>query len=276
MKKAFVKLHGCGNDYLFFSCSEGESPRDAPALARRLCPRHTGVGADGIVLLLPSTRAQARMRIFNADGSEAEMCGNAIRCAGKLLYESGRVRTPTMTIETRAGIRALRLFVEKGRVTRARVDMGPAALAAPPGAPVHTARFSLSVGDAAYPVTCVNTGNPHCVVFCREIEALPLSTLGPQFERHPFFPRGVNTEFVQVLGEREFAMRVWERGSGETLACGTGACAAVAAAVHRGLCQKNEEVTVALPGGRLTVQYTEESMFLTGPAAFVFRGEAEV
>lgn len=271
----FVKMHGCGNDYLYFDCFS--NPFEATAeLCGRLCDRHKGVGADGLVLIGPSGCADARMRMYNRDGSEGKMCGNAVRCVGKLLYESGIAPRERVTVETRSGVKTLTLLLEGGEVRGAAVEMGapewePSKIPADVPGP-RAVSVPLSVGGTAYQATLVSMGNPHCVVFCGDPNALPLQKLGPLFERHPDFPEGVNTEFVRVVGWNELLMRVWERGSGETLACGTGACAAAAAAVENGFCTGDEEVLVHLRGGDLRIRVTDEMITMTGNAVRVFEG----
>ncbi len=273
---SFTKMEGAGNDYIYFNCFE-QSIADPAALSAALSDRHFGIGGDGIVLICPSDKADARMRMFNADGSEGRMCGNAIRCVGKYLYETGIVPRQTMTIETLSGLRRLELQVEKGAVTSVTADMGPALLA-PAQIPVNlpgpaVVSRPVQIGEAEYSVTCLSMGNPHCVVFWPEaLKELPIEEIGPLFERNPLFPQGVNTEFVRVLGENRIQMRVWERGSGETLACGTGACAAAAASVLAGYCGKNTDISVQLLGGDLTVRWDGQTVWMTGPARTVFQG----
>ncbi len=274
----FVKMHGIGNDYIFFDCFEN-TLRDPSNLAVKLSDRHFSVGGDGIVLILPSARADAKMRMFNADGSEGKMCGNAVRCVGKYLYDVRGVRKKFLHIETASGVRTLEVVETDGTGREAlsfRVDMGR-----PEFLPARIpARFDgetvvsqpLTVGAETYLVTCLSMGNPHCVVFCGDVISLDLERVGPRFERHAAFPERVNTEFVRA--DRDgLTMRVWERGSGETLACGTGACAAAVAAVLNGYFSEGQPIEVRLKGGRLFICYTGETVFMTGPAAFSFRGE---
>ena len=276
MKKSFYKMHGIGNDYIYF---DGMLP-DPAAAAKRLSDRHFSVGGDGIVLILPSEIADAKMRMFNADGSEGRMCGNAIRCVGKYLYEVKKMEKNTLTVETLAGVKTLHLKVFDGVVRGVTADMGRAFLV-PKEIPTHfegdkIVNRPLIVGGETYNVTCVSMGNPHCVVFGKDPYEIELETLGPQFENHPAFPERVNTEFVEVLGRNELKMRVWERGSGETWACGTGACAAAIAAVLNGYADKGAEITVHLRGGDLVIRYTDETVFMTGPAEFAFEGTIEL
>lgn len=259
----FTKMQGLGNDYLYVY---GE-PKDPEALSRRLSDRHFGPGADGMIWISPSASADFRMRIFNADGSEARMCGNGIRCVGKYVYDKGHTDKTRLRIETLSGIKTLDLNLAGGRVKTVEVDMGRAAVSAP---------MVIEAEGAA--VTCipVDMGNPHAVIFTEDAENAPLLTLGPAIERHPAFPGGVNVEFVQVLAPDRLRMRVWERGSGVTLACGTGACASAAAAVSMGLCGAGETVSVRLDGGELQVRVEADGqVHMTGPAEFVYEGEIQ-
>ena len=275
----FVKMHGCGNDYIYVNCMEQRL--SAPeSLSVQLSDRHFGIGGDGLVLIEQSAVADARMRMFNLDGSEGNMCGNAIRCVAKLLYDGGIVTEKEITIETKSGLRTVRVTTQDGLVTKAEVNMGQA-IFEPERIPVQFAGSEmvaqpLTVNGREYTVTCVSMGNPHCVVFCDDPEALDLTQIGPEFEHHPAFPEQVNTEFVQVIDDHTLRMRVWERGSGETMACGTGACGSVAAAVKNGLCPPDTDITVHLNGGDLVIRYTDEAVMMTGEAVTVFRGEIEV
>jgi len=279
LKLKFTKMQGCGNDYIYINCFETDinSPE---SLSVYLSDRHYGVGSDGIVLILPSKKADARMRMFNLDGSEGRMCGNAIRCVGKYLYDNGMVKKKDMTIETLSGIKKLRLYTKNGLVSSVRVDMGRAELK-PENIPVNLEGKSLIsrkvlIGGKEYAITCVSMGNPHCVVFCKNVDELRLSETGPLFEYNPLFPDRVNTEFVQIVGENHIKIRVWERGSGETLACGTGACAAAVAAVLNGYCRKDEDILVQLAGGELIIRYTGDTVYMTGECKKVFEGEVEI
>ena len=279
MQKKFWKMHGIGNDYIYFDCFSWQ-PKDAAALAMRLSDRHFSVGGDGIVLILPSERADARMRMFNADGSEGKMCGNAIRCIGKFLYEVKGMQKPVLTVETLSGIKTLKMEAEGGVVRSVCVDMGAAEFA-PARIPAvfageRVVKAPLDVNGTQYRVTCVSMGNPHCITFVEDPYALDLEKIGPAFEHHPAFPERVNTEFVRVDGKNELTMRVWERGSGETWACGTGACAVAVAGVLNGCCEAGADITVHLRGGDLTIRYTPNAVFMTGPAAFAFTGEVEI
>ena len=275
----FAKMEGCGNDYIYFDCMrlDIENPE---GLSVRLSDRHQGIGGDGVVLILPSAVADARMRMFNLDGSEGKMCGNAIRCVGKYLYDHDIVRKLEMTIETLSGIKTLRLHKINGEVRQATVDMGPPELR-PPLIPVklggdRVVGRPVSVAGGEYAITCVSMGNPHCVVFGGNPDALELETLGPRFEHDPLFPERVNTEFIQVIGRNTLKMRVWERGSGETWACGTGACAAAVAAVENGFCDKDTDITVKLRGGDLVIRVADGTVYLTGGARTVFEGVVEI
>lgn len=276
MKLRFTKMHGCGNDYVYVNCFE-EEVKDPVSLSIAISDRHFGVGGDGLVLICPSDRADAKMRMFNADGSEGKMCGNAIRCVGKYLYDHGIVRKTTVTIETLSGIKTLELFLKDGKVDSAQVNMGPAILT-PSEIPVNlpgerAVAVPVKIAGEEHTITCVSMGNPHCIVFGGDPYELDLPKIGPLFENDPLFPERVNTEFIEVLDDHTLNMRVWERGSGETWACGTGACAAAVAAVLNGFCKKGKDISVRLRGGELTIRYTDEAVFMTGKATEVFHGE---
>ena len=276
MKLRFTKMHGCGNDYVYVNCFE-EEVKDPVSLSIAISDRHFGVGGDGLVLICPSDRADAKMRMFNADGSEGKMCGNAIRCVGKYLYDHGIVRKTTVTIETLSGIKTLALFLKDGKVDSAQVNMGPAILI-PSEIPVNlpgeqAVAVPVKIAGEEHTITCVSMGNPHCIVFGGDPYELDLPKIGPLFENDPLFPERVNTEFIEVLDDHTLNMRVWERGSGETWACGTGACAAAVAAVLNGFCKKGKDISVRLRGGELTIRYTGEAVFMTGKATEVFHGE---
>jgi len=272
----FTKMHGIGNDYLFINCFEEYVP-DPSRLALQMCREHTGVGADGIVLIEPGESAPFAMRIFNRDGSEAEMCGNAVRCIGKYVYERGLTHETEFTLGTKSGLREVKLNVLDGKVVEVTVDMGTPVLE-PEKIPVHLSgemvlRHRLQLMGQMWFITCVSMGNPHCVTFVRDPEVLDLPAIGPMFEHHPLFPRRANVEFVRVISRNILQMRVWERGSGETLACGTGACAALVAAVLCG--HSDRTVQMKLAGGNLTINWNADDnhVYQTGPAAFVFDGE---
>jgi len=228
MKLKFTKMHGCGNDYIYFNCFE-QQVADPEALSIRLSDRHFGIGGDGIVLICPSDVADAKMRMFNADGSEGKMCGNATRCIGKYMYEHGLISKPEMTLETLSGIKILKMTEQDGKIASVRVDMGKAILK-PSEIPTRyegdtAVSVPLTVDGTEYAVTCVSMGNPHCIVFVdQDVSTLDLPKIGPSFENHDMFPERINTEFIRVIDDHTLQMRVWERGSGETLACGTGAC----------------------------------------------------
>ena len=275
----FTKMHGIGNDYVYFDCVRGPVPENLEETAILLSDRHFGVGGDGIVLILPSQTCDFRMRMFNADGSEGKMCGNASRCVGKFVYERGLTDKTEVTLETLGGVKVLKLNVVDGTVTEVTVDMGKAAFKTeevPAIAPVEEmVNYPVEVDGREYRITCVSVGNPHCVIFgetpVREIE---LEKIGPKFENLPIFPERINTEFVRYIDETTLEMRVWERGSGETLACGTGASATVSAAVRNGFCKADTDITVKLIGGDLKIRYCSDgSVFMTGPATIVFDGE---
>ena len=282
MKLRFTKMHGIGNDYIYFNAFD-QMIDDPAALSVALSDRRKGVGGDGIILIGPSDIADAQMRIFNADGSEGMMCGNGIRCVGKFLYDKRLVppEKTTVTVDTASGVKTLWLTVKDGKVESARVDMG-AAILNPAEIPVmydgeKMVNAPLDVDGKTWNVTAVSMGNPHCVTFITDdVNALALEKIGPHFEHHPAFPERVNTEFIRVIDDHTLQMRVWERGSGETFACGTGACAAVAAACLNGYCQKGEDVTVRLRGGDLVINYTDETVMMTGPATTVFEGEIDI
>lgn len=273
----FTKMQGCGNDYIYVDCISNPPPRDPAGLSKVMSDRHFGVGADGLILICPSERADARMRMFNADGSEAEMCGNGIRCVAKYVYDHNLVRKPTLTIETGRGILTLELELGGGKVQRVTVDMGEPILEAAriptnlPGQPPINAQ--LDVAGRSLQVTCVSMGNPHCVTYVDETTDELVLGLGPKVEAHTVFPRRVNAEFVRVNRPDDVTMRVWERGSGETLACGTGACAVAVAGVLTGRSQRR--ITAHLPGGDLLLHWSENDnrVYMTGPAVEVFSGE---
>jgi diaminopimelate epimerase len=276
----FTKMHGIGNDYVYVSTHDQELPDDPAKLAVQVSDRHFGIGGDGLILIMPSNQADARMRMFNADGSESEMCGNGVRCVAKFIFDHGIARKPRVTVETGRGVLTLDLTIDGGTVSRVRVDMGKPILDAAaipttlPGQPPVNA--SLIVGDRTYEVTAVSTGNPHVVTYVDDCAAFPLETLGPLFEHHRAFPRRANVHIVEVLSRGEVRMRTWERGSGITLACGTGACAVCVAGVLTG--RTDPSLLAHLPGGDLELEWAggESSVFMTGPATEVFSGEWRV
>lgn len=276
MLKKFTKMHGAGNDYIYFDCLQEELEDPAEA-AVKLSDRHKGIGGDGIVMICKSDVADAKMRMFNADGSEGKMCGNAIRCVGKYLYDHKIVQKTDVDIETLSGIKHLKLFAEDGKVKLVRVDMGAASFD-PKSLPVllegEVIDRPVKVAGGEYRITCVSMGNPHCVVFA-DPDSTDVETLGRKFENDPLFPERVNTEFIKKIGKNALKMRVWERGSGETMACGTGACAAAAAACACGVCEYGQDVLVKLRGGDLII-HVGETVFMTGEAVTVFTGEVEL
>jgi len=278
----FTKMHGLGNDYLMIDAMGGAPPEaKLSTLARAMCDRHFGIGADGIILVLPSRAADFTMRIFNADGSEAEMCGNGIRLFAKFVYEREYTRERELSVDTLAGIIRPRLRVQGASVTRVRVDMGEPRLRRSQ-IPMkgkdqpQVVKERLRVSGTRYEMTAVSMGNPHCVIFVNDVDRVKLEEIGPAIERHNLFPRRTNVEFAQIVGEGEIKMRVWERGAGETLACGTGASAAVVAAVLNELTSRR--VTVRLRGGNLKVNWNPEDnhVFTEGPAAEVCTGETRL
>lgn len=279
MALPFAKMHGLGNTYVYLDLTQESADRNLnlPELARRVSDVHFGVGSDGLIAILPGQSGHFTMRMFNADGSEAEMCGNGIRCVGKYIYDHGLSKERLLHIDTGAGLRTLQLEVSGGRAVRARVDMGAPRLA-PEEIPMKTAQEApivderLQVGEVQFSVTAVSMGNPHCVIFCDEITDDLVLGVGPQIERHPRFPQKTNVEFVKDLGDGRLQMRVWERGSGETMACGTGACAVGVAAMLKGIA--HSEVHVELLGGELQIEWSQDGpVYMTGPATEVFVGE---
>ncbi len=276
----FTKMHGIGNDYIYVNCFE-EKVENPEAVSIYVSDRHKGIGSDGLVLIMPSDKADFRMRIFNADGSEAMMCGNATRCIGKYVYDKGLTDKTEITLETNSGIKYLTLFPENGKVEYVEVDMGKAVIV-PKEIPVMAEGESfisvpVEVGGIEYKITCVSMGNPHAVVYLDNIADLELEKMGPLFENHKLFPDRINTEFIEVLDNRTLNMRVWERGSGETFACGTGACASVVASVLNGYCRRDEEITVHLRGGDLKITYCGDgTVIMKGPAALICDGDVDV
>ena len=278
----FTKMHGCGNDYVYVDCTE-HMLANPSAAAIAVSDRHFGVGGDGLILICPSDKADFRMAMYNADGSEGSMCGNGIRCVAKFVYDKGLTDKTTLNIETKAGIKTLELTVENGKVSLVKVNMGMPdfrAEAVPvvglgrevPGLGEGVVGQTVTVAGKPWTMTCLSMGNPHAVVWVDDVASLPLEQIGPAFEHAPYFPDRVNTEFVQVLNDHEINMRVWERGSGETLACGTGACASVAACYLNG--RTGTQVMVHLRGGDLAVELGEDGcIYMTGPATTVFEGE---
>ena len=272
----FTKMNGCGNDYVYINgfVEKVENPKE---LAKKVSDRHFGIGSDGLILIVPSDKADFCMRMFNADGSEGEMCGNGIRCVAKYVYDHKMTDKTEISVETKAGIKYLDLMVEDEKVTKVKVDMGEPILE-PKKIPVRSEKKRvvnepIAVAEKTWNMTCVSMGNPHAVVFVEDTGSLEIEKYGPLFENHELFPNRTNTEFVQVLNRNEINMRVWERGSGETLACGTGTCASVVACILNGY--TDEKVLVHLLGGDLEIEYekTTNHVFMTGPAETVFEGE---
>jgi diaminopimelate epimerase len=285
-KLPFVKMHGCGNDYIYIVADRWR-PSDPAALARRLSDRRFGIGGDGLIMLCPSDDADVRMEMYNADGSRGEMCGNGIRCVARLCYEvAGSGKNP-IAVDTDCGIKTITLRLDSGRPVAATVDMGEPILDGREIPVAHDGRvieYPLEVAGRVHQITAVSMGNPHCVVFVDDnsifgLDDIEFARLGRQFEHHPFFPRRVNTEFILPLSRQRLKMRVWERGSGETLACGTGACAALVAAVLTG--RSDRAATIELRGGTLEIEWRERGaganhVFMTGEAVRVFEGEIEL
>ncbi len=275
----FTKMHGIGNDYIYVNCFD-QQVTEPEKLSVVLSDVRKGIGSDGLVLIMPSEKADFRMRIFNADGSEAMMCGNATRCIGKYVYEKGLTSKTDITLETNSGIKYLKLFVKDNKVELVRVDMGRAVLE-PENIPVNSGleRFvaqPVTAGDNEFSVTCVSMGNPHAVIFVEDVDCLDLERIGPSMENHPLFPNRINTEFIRVIDSHTLQMRVWERGSGETFACGTGACASAVAAVLNGYCDQDEEILIHLRGGDLRIVYNSDgTVLMTGPAAFICDGTVD-
>ncbi|WP_026760969.1 diaminopimelate epimerase [Selenomonas ruminantium] len=276
--KKFTKWQGCGNDFVLFDCLQDDI-EDYASVARKVCDRHYGVGADGILVVLPSAQADFRMRIFNTDGSEAEMCGNGIRCFARYLYDFGLTKETRFTVETGAGILVPEIVLEGGQVKGIKVDMGEPHLL---GEEIPVVGFdgskvidkSMSVDGQEYHFTAVSMGNPHCVIFVDDAENFPIYELGHKFETHELFPKKTNTEFVEVKDCQHVRMRVWERGAAVTLACGTGSCATVVAGILNGKLDREAATEVELDGGKLSIHWANDNhVFMTGPAELVFSGE---
>lgn len=272
----FTKMQGLGNDYVYVNCFR-ENVENPSEMAIKVSDRHFGIGSDGLILIKPSEVADFRMDMYNADGSQAEMCGNGIRCVAKYVYDYGLTDQTEISVETLAGIKYLKLQTADGKVSRITVNMGQPELV-PDKIPVQAdgdrvVDEPIVVNGVTYKMTCVSMGNPHCIVFVDDTADFPLEEIGPMFENHERFPKRVNTEFIQILNRNEVNMRVWERGSGETLACGTGACASAVACVLNGLTE--DEITLHLLGGDLSVRWDQEEnlVYMTGPATVVFDGE---
>lgn len=276
----FTKMQGIGNDYVYVNCFE-ETVADPERVSEIISDRHFGIGADGLVLIMPSDKADFRMRMFNADGSEGNMCGNATRCIGKFVYDNHLTDKTSITLETRSGIKKLTLYPENGKVKTVLVDMGKAVLK-PADIPMNVSGDTfinkpITVDGKEVFITAVSMGNPHAVTYVDDVDSLELEKIGPSFENHPLFPERVNTEFIKILDESTMQMRVWERGSGETWACGTGACAATAASVLNGYFPHDKEITVKLRGGDLFITYKSDgTVLMRGPTETVFTGEIDV
>ena len=278
-KISFLKMQSCGNDYIFIDNMDGKITCPE-SLAINFVDRHFGIGGDGITLIEKSEIADAKMRIFNKDGSEGAMAGNSIRCVAKYLYDNGFVKDKTVRIETLSGVKEMTLFTFNGKVSSVSVNMGRVTLEGkkiPSTLEGETVvGREIEVGGQKYSVTLVNVGNPHCVVFCDKVDAVDVANVGPLFENAPYFPERINAEFVRVVNDKTLKMRVWERGNGETLACGTGAAASVVAAVLGGYCRKDEDITVKVRGGDLIVRYnSDETVTLTGNTKLVYEGAIE-
>jgi diaminopimelate epimerase len=273
----FTKMHGLGNDYVYVDCVNGPPVKDPASVAIKVSDRHFGIGGDGLILICPSEVADARMRMFNADGSESEMCGNGLRCVAKFVHDHGIAKKPTLKLETGRGVLTVDLEVKDGKAERVRVNMGTPILKSAdipttlPGDPPVNATFAA--GGASYTGTCVSMGNPHVTIYVDDVKAVPLDAVGPGIEHAAVFPRRINAHFVQVHSSSEVTMRTWERGSGITLACGTGACAVCVAGVLTG--KTGRKLLAHLPGGDLELEWSEADgcVYMTGPATEVFTGE---
>ncbi len=277
----FTKMQGLGNDYVYVNCFQ-EKVDNPSEVAKVVSDRHFGIGSDGLILICPSKKADFEMKMYNADGSRGEMCGNGIRCVAKYVYDYGLTDKTGITVETLGGIKHLDLTVEDGKVVLVRVDMGQPKLRAEEipiiceTAEQQVVDEPIVVDGMEYQMTGISMGNPHAVVYLEDVEGLDIEKIGSKFENHERFPKRINTEFVQVIDRETIKMRVWERGSGETLACGTGACAAAVASILNGLAER--KVTVKLSGGDLLIEWDQENgnVYMTGPAAVVFDGEIEL
>ncbi|MBQ8166520.1 MAG: diaminopimelate epimerase [Lachnospiraceae bacterium] len=287
MKLNFTKMEGLGNDYVYVNCFK-ETVDNPSELSKRVSDRHFGIGSDGLILIKPSQVADFTMEMYNADGSQSEMCGNGIRCVGKYVYDYGLTDKEEISVETLAGIKYLKFVIDKkdasdrGTVAMVTVNMGEP-IFAPAEVPVAIDKdldkvvdYPVNIDGTSYNITCISMGNPHCITYVEDTDKFPLEEIGPKFESSPLFPRRVNAEFVQVVSRDYLKMRVWERGSGETLACGTGTCATVVASILNGLTE--DEVTVRLLGGELIIKWDRETnlVYMTGPAKVVFDGVIEI
>ncbi|HCL90682.1 MAG TPA: diaminopimelate epimerase [Candidatus Atribacteria bacterium] len=279
----FVKMHGLGNDFILIDCLHKSLGNSSflSYLTKQLCNRNFGIGADGLILILPSSKADLRMRIFNFDGSEAEMCGNGIRCFAKYAYENKIVTKSKFTVETLAGIIIPELTISNNKILGVKVNMGipklrrrdiPMAGEDTPTVVDETLKINP---EQIFKITCVSMGNPHCIIFVDDVQSIPVDEIGPKIENHPFFPEKTNVEFIHILNRKEINFRVWERGVGETLACGTGACASLVASVLNK--KTDRKATIHLPGGDLDIQWANDKhIYMTGPAELVFKGEMEI
>ena len=280
MKIEFTKMQGCGNDYVYIDGSTQKIPQEEkPDFVRKMSDRHFGIGGDGVIFINPSQEADFEMEMYNADGSHAQMCGNGIRCVAKFVYDRHLTDQTEITVVSAGSVKRLKLYVADGHVERVRVNMGRPILKAAE-IPVlsdeeQVLDWPVFVADRQWRMSCVSMGNPHAVVLAEDVASLPLTEIGPKFENHPMFPERVNTEFIRVIDRSTLELRVWERGSGETLACGTGCCAAVAACVLNGLTERS--VAVRVLGGELQIEWDENTgeIFMTGPAETVFEGQVE-
>ncbi len=287
MELEFTKMHGCGNDYIYINCFK-QDINDIKDLAIKLSDRHFGIGADGVICLYPSKIADGRMVMYNADGSEGNMCGNGVRCIAKFLYNSMQLERNKshISIETKSGVKVLTPFYEDSEITKLTVDMGEP-MFEPSLIPIDTSliegehkneiiNFPLDIDGKQYKASCVSMGNPHCVVLSNNIDEIDIEKIGPKFENNNLFPDRINTEFVEIIDKNKVKMRVWERGSGETLACGTGACAVCVTLCKLGLHEVNENITVQLRGGNLNICYTGQTVFMTGDAVTVYKGKIDI
>ena len=277
----FTKMQGAGNDYIYVNCFE-ETVKNPNEAAVKVSDRHFGIGSDGLVLIEPSAVADFKMDIYNSDGSQAKMCGNATRCVAKYVYDNQMTQKDEISLETLSVVKYIKMFIENGKVKSAAVNMG-APVTEPEKIPVRldgdiVLNRTIEAGGKEYAVTCVSMGNPHCVVFIADTDSLKIDDTGPLFENNRLFPDRINTEFIQLVDANTFKMRVWERGAGETLACGTGACAAAVAAILNGYCKKDEDISVVLLGGVLTIRWDSKSndVYMTGPAETVCTGEIDL
>lgn len=278
MKLKFTKMHGCGNDYIYVNCFDQNLPFPEE-FSKKFSHRRYGIGSDGLILVCPSDVADAKMRMFNSDGSEGKMCGNGIRCVGKFLHDNNLTTKKKLTIETLSGVKEVLLLDNNDSIGLLKVNMG-SPIFCPGEIPVVSGEEIIfkdfCIGNVSYKITCLSMGNPHCVIFVDDVENINIEKIGPLFEKNSIFPEGVNTEFVEVIDGNNIKMRVWERGSGETLACGTGACASVVASIRNKFCKKDDDIIVHLFGGKLTVKYSDNTVYMTGEARKIFEGEVEV